>query len=468
VDILKRYALAWCVIIYMMVIVLLHLFGLFPRAGIYDLSRLVGSSLVTLEGRVMEAPVIRWNQTRFLFNGHSCPLTAFQGKSVVTLNFIDEDLAPGDLIRVRGWLSSPRPASPGRDFDEQNYWATRRVFSMLKVWSPDGMTILKPSSTWGLTRLAWIFHGRYREFWERQMPWNEASLLLGMTIGARGILPAPIKEACIRAGVYHIVVVSGQNMSLIVGLGVALLLLARVQRRYAFCVCLAPIIFYTSVVGGDPPVMRAAAMSIVGLFAATLGRDIPRYYPLLLAAGWILICEPEALLGASFQLSFGATLSILAMLPLCSLHGVQRARWRQRIMEAGILGICVYLGIWPILVYYFHRVSLAGLFANWTVFPLSGLLMICGLTVGTWGVILPGTVPMPVIAFVRAGVRITLSLIEHMSLWRWSVLFIRPLSGWVVGLYYGFLFGILFVTHRRKIYAEKNPPQDRRSRLQRG
>ena len=37
---------------------------------------------------------------------------------------------------------------------------------------------------------------------------------------ARGVLPKPLKEACIRAGVYHIVVVSGQNMSLIVGLGV--------------------------------------------------------------------------------------------------------------------------------------------------------------------------------------------------------------------------------------------------------
>ncbi len=124
----------------------------------------------------MEAPVIRWNQTRFLFSGHASPFTAFHGKSVVTLNFINEDLAPGDLIRVRGWLSSPRPASPGRDFDEQNYWATRRVFSMLKgLVSRTGMTIQHPSSPWSLTRLAWIFHGRYREFWERQMSlWDEA------------------------------------------------------------------------------------------------------------------------------------------------------------------------------------------------------------------------------------------------------------------------------------------------------
>ena len=68
-SVLKRYALAWCVLAYMSGIVGLHLLGLFPRAGIYDLSRLVGTSQVTLEGQVMDSPVIRWNQTRFLMRG---------------------------------------------------------------------------------------------------------------------------------------------------------------------------------------------------------------------------------------------------------------------------------------------------------------------------------------------------------------------------------------------------------------
>ena len=137
-------------------------------------------------------------------------------------------------------------------------------------------------------------------------------------------------------------------------------------------------------------------------------------------------------------------------------------------MEAGVLGLCVHIGIWPILVYYFHRLSLAGLLANWTVFPLSGLLMIAGLSVGVWGVCLPGTVPASVARGVQAGVRLMLALIERMSAWRWAVRPIAPPAWWIIGLYYGFLFGILFVVQRRKSYAEKHPPQSRRSRLQRG
>jgi len=105
-------------------------------------------------------------------------------------------------------------------------------------------------------------------------------------------------------------------MSLIVGLGVSLLLLLKVPRRHALWLCFVPIIFYTAAVGSDPPVVRAAAMALIGLLVSALGRDVPRYCPLFLAAGWILFWEPEALLGASFQLSFGATLSILVILPL--------------------------------------------------------------------------------------------------------------------------------------------------------
>src|SRR5262249_42946476 len=154
-----------------------------------------------------------------------------------------------------------------------------------------------------------------------------------------------LKEACIRAGVYHIVVVSGQNMSLIVALGVSLLLLFQVPRRHALWLCFVPIVFYTTAVGKDPPVVRAAVMATVGLLALALGRDIPRHYPLALAAGWILFWEPEAVLGASFQLSFGATLSIL----LLSFWDRQpiRARWRGVIKEAALIGLAVHIGIWP-------------------------------------------------------------------------------------------------------------------------
>ena len=461
-NVLSRYAFAVCILVFMAAIIVLHLFGLFPRAGLYDLSRLIGASQVTLEGRVLDSPVIRWNQTRFLLEGHALPLGAFNGRVLVTLTFPEESLAPGDHIRIRGWLSATRPPTASREFDEQSYWATRRVFCMLKVWSPEGLTVVTPSRAWGVERTAWRFHKVYRQFWEKALPQEEAALLLGITMGARGILPKELKEACIRAGVYHIVVVSGQNMSLIVGLGVSLLFMLQIPRRHALWICAWPVVFYTAAVGGDPPVVRAAAMALVGLLVSALGRDIPRYYPLLLAAGWILVREPEAILGASFQLSFGATLSILALLPLWEERWHGRQKWKRWLRDAGVMGLTVHIGIWPLLVYYFHRLSLAGFLANWTVFPLSGFLMILGLLVGTWGVFLPHSVPHMILELMHYSVHMTLALIQRMAAVPWAVQSIRPPSMWVVGLYYSFLFGILFLLRSRKIYEKSSPGLQRR------
>ena len=213
--------------------------------------------------------------------------------------------------------------------------------------------------------------------------------------------------------------------------------------------------------------MRAATNALIGLLVSALGRDVPRYCPLLLAAGWILIREPEALLGASFQLSFGATASILAILPFWEEGWTSGSRWKRWLKDAGLMGLTVHLGIWPLLVYYFHRVSLIGFIANWTVFPLSAILMVMGLFIGTWGVFAPETIPKAVTTLMHAAVKMTLDLIMRMAAFPWAVRPVNPPAWYVITLYYGFLFGILFTVRRRKIYVEKNPPfpAERRPRL---
>ena len=193
-------------------------------------------------------------------------------------------------------------------------------------------------------------------------------------------------------------------------------------------------------------------MAIVGLLVSVLGRDVPRYTPLFLAAGWILLGEPEALLGASFQLSFGATLSILILLPFWERRRSGARAWRF-IQEAALLGVAVHIGIWPILVYYFHRLSFGGFIANWTVFPMSGVLMILGLSIGTWGVFAPTTVPQVLLRVVHIAVHWTLLLIQRMAAWRYVVQQVESPSWTTLGLYYGFLFGILLMVHRRKIHV---------------
>jgi competence protein ComEC len=239
-------------------------------------------------------------------------------------------------------------------------------------------------------------------------------------------------------------------MALIIALGIGLLRLLQVPRRWAFWICCPWILFYACAVGADPPVVRAATMAIVALALMALGRDSPRYCPFVLAWLWILVREPEALFGASFQLSFGATASLLAVLPSLQFTQSIRSRWLRWVMDAGIVSVAVHLGVWPLLIYYFHQLSLVGFLANWTLFPLSGFIMVMGLLLGIWGIYLPGSMPPCLIQGMHGILKGCLVAIERMSGWTWAAV---PLSAppWpITVVYYSLLICILFNLERHE------------------
>ncbi len=397
----KRYGLVACAVVYTAALVALHALGKFPAPGPDDVSRLAGDPALIFEGRVITFPQTRWGQTRFGMEGRALSHAAYRGRIVVTLRFPLEDLAPGETLRVRGWLSRPRGADARRSFDERAYWAGFRAYAVLRVWSPEALARLQGSGHTSWRQRAWDFHQRFKQFWFDHLPEDEAALLSCITMGSRGILPVEIKNKCIRAGVYHILVVSGQKMALIIALGVAFLQLIRVPRRRAFWVCCGPVLFYASAVGADPPVVRA-------------------------------------------QLSFGATASLLALWPWVRELGRIRSRFLRWLAEAGAVSLAVNVGVWPLLVYYFHQISLIGFVANWTIFPFSGALLIYGLVLGTWGVLSPGSVPFFLLRVMHQAMEGTLWTIEKMNDWEWAA-FPLPAPSWAVcGVYYALLICILW------------------------
>src|SRR5437016_1309286 len=98
-SLFKRYGLVICAAMYTAALLALHALGRFPAPGAHDLSRLIGTPSVTLEGRVRSFPQTRWNQTRFLFEGRSQTPTGYRGRALATLSFPVEDLAPGETLR---------------------------------------------------------------------------------------------------------------------------------------------------------------------------------------------------------------------------------------------------------------------------------------------------------------------------------------------------------------------------------
>ena len=156
-----------------------------------------------------------------------------------------------------------------------------------------------------------------------------------------------------RAGVYHVLAVSGFNVALVASTAWAVLALARAPRRLTALAAIAVVLGFAAVVGSQPSVVRATIMAVLVLGALLVEREAAVLNSLALAALAILALRPDDLHDPGFQLSFAATAGIvLAPMP------------RQPMLAALGVSIAAQAAVLPISLAHFNQVSTIGVLAN--------------------------------------------------------------------------------------------------------
>jgi competence protein ComEC len=229
---------------------------------------------------------------------------------------------------------------------------------------------------------------RALEIMRDALPPASAALLAGLLLGDRSGLPRDLDEAFRRAGVYHVLAVSGFNVALLAASVFALLALARAGRRSAALGSMATVVAFACVVGPEPSVLRATIMAVLILGALLLEREASVLNSLALAALAILAARPGDLRDPGFQLSFVATAGlVLAPLP------------RNRLLAALGVSAAAQLAVLPVTLAHFNQVSTIGAIANLAVVPLAGIATVLGLAgVALTAALEPARHLLPVVA----------------------------------------------------------------------
>lgn len=197
------------------------------------------------------------------------------------------------------------------------------------------------------------------------LPAPQAQLLSGILLGQKKSLPAKFHLALRDTSTLHIVVVSGQNLSMVAGF--FLTLSGLIKRRLAIVLAFGAIIFYTLLTGAQVPVLRAAIMVSLSFLAQIFGRQNDSFWVLITTAAIMLLVNPKWILDLSFQLSFMATMGLVVISPVLNRY----------LKSIPLLGqdLAVTLGaqlmVTPIILQNFHQLSLVSVFTNvmvgWTV-----------------------------------------------------------------------------------------------------
>jgi competence protein ComEC len=215
-----------------------------------------------------------------------------------------------------------------------------------------------------------------------------------MVLGQDETIDPLIVDDFRRAGLGHLLAVSGQNVVLLCALALPLLAAAGAGVRGRVVWLTVLISFYVLVAGAGPSLQRAAAMAIAGLAALAVGRARSRWYALLLAAAVTLAIDPRVAAEPGWQLSFAAVAGILLLAPPLRrrLRGLPGP-----LADGAAMTLAATLATAPIAGHHFEAVSVAGLAANLVALPLVAPIVWLGMVQAALGLAsgaLPAAAPL--------------------------------------------------------------------------
>ncbi len=313
---------------------------------------------------------------------------ATAGQARLTVVGEPPDVAYGDEVRGTFRLRHPRRFDNPGAFDYPAYLATQGIF--LEGWAREPVETVRASR--GSTILAFVF--RLRSLLLRRlsaaMPPPEAGLLKATVLGDRSGLSPEMNQAFLDSGTYHILAISGLNVSILAGVLFGLFRLLRISPRLAAFASGLLVTLYAALAGASASVIRAAVMADTYLLAVILDRRGDLLNTLALSGLALLWWNPLFLFDVGFQLTYLATLGIILVLPRCESALARVARPIRWALESVVITLAATAMTLPVLASAFNRMAPVGILANLPIVPLSGVITGLGTAASAFFIVMPG------------------------------------------------------------------------------
>ena len=198
------------------------------------------------------------------------------------------------------------------------------------------------------------------------------ALILGDKSGMNGDLYDNISAS----GLAHVLAVSGLHITTLAAALYFLLRKFKVNPKIAFVIVTALTFFYSALCSFTASSLRAFIMCAVFSFASAFGRKRDNLSALSFAAILILLFRPTAIMEVGFLLSFFAVLGIFAFYGPFKRTGMKivnkvspKRRFGKRLAEVCAVSLSANLLTLPLVAYFFGRVPVLFILANFIVLP---------------------------------------------------------------------------------------------------
>ena len=352
------------------------------------LEALIGK-VTTLEGVVTDEPDVREDKVHLtveLFENSSGGTPVFANKTALVIVNRFPEYRYGDRILLEGKLTRPEKLieKDGRIFDYPSYLRSKGIDYQMVF--PKLSLRAHGEGNFIMSKLFEMKLG-FESALSIALPSPHSALLSGLLLGGKQSLGALWLERFRVAGIVHIIVLSGYNMTVVAEW---LVVLFRSLGFYgSLSVGSVGIMLFALMTGGGATVVRAAIMALIVLLAKATGRNYDMGRALLVAASLMVFWNPSILLfDPSFQLSFLASVGLIYVSPLVLRH-TKLFRTMPMWREVFVSTVATQVTVLPLLMYQTGMFSIISLPANLIVLPLIPLTMLTGFIAGIVALLLP-------------------------------------------------------------------------------
>jgi competence protein ComEC len=221
------------------------------------------------------------------------------------------------------------------------------------------------------------------------LPGDKGSIASALLTGKRDALSQPVFDAMYVSGIGHVLSISGYHMAVVVAIvffviRASLALLPGANRhpikKWAALVALVAATFYLLLSGAEVATQRSYIMVAIVLIGVMIDRATVTFRTLTVAALLVMLLAPEAVVHPSFQMSFAATLALVAGFqqgvswmtagadtPLGARIALWGVAW---IVGSLLVSLLAGTATQPYAAYHFHRLGPYGALTNLLAMPV--------------------------------------------------------------------------------------------------
>jgi competence protein ComEC len=302
--------------------------------------------------------------------------------------------AAGDRLRTAARFFAPSPPDNPGEPDRRDLLRRRRILLTGFCDSPAAVRPVEVGVDAPAAAIAAIRRAVREPLARADLQREQKAFLAALLLGDRHGIDDDLMDDFALTGTTYFIVVSGQNVGLVV-LFVYGLARAGLGRRAATIPAFAALALYTAVVDPQPPIVRAAVMAATMLAAVAVGRRPAFLNSLALAAALVLWINPADLFDAGFALSSLCTLALVELGPRIHAALFGRAAEAEppdplpappslplRALRAVGMWLSLNLAAWlfsvPLTMFLFHTLSLANPVVSLAANPFACLAMVIG------------------------------------------------------------------------------------------